>query len=1225
MQNPSARKASRLSDVEYLLLAHPEGFTQAEIARHLGVNRSTINRYLADLPKQIYIDTDGRWKIDRTGYLIDVRFNLHEALALHLAARLYATRMDRQNPHAAAALRKLSVALERLAPDISNHIRQSADVMDDISQRQDQRYIQVLEALSLAWAERMKVKIWHRTDQDGKGFSYVFAPYFIEAYAVGQSTHVIGLREPPGELRTFKIERIERIEVLRERYTIPSKFDPRELLSDAWGIWYTNHEPEEVVLRFHPHVAARVKETRWHRSEQVAELPNGWLEWRARIAEPKEMLPWIRGWGSDVEVVEPIKLRDAVIQEAIQMMKMYQLNPTDNKTSTSLLRCWGKTQNHGKDSRLFHPAVYHMLDVGYVAMELLGEAASPRWRIALARSFGCKPEEVIGWAPYLVALHDIGKLSDSFQGQNQNQKVRLQQEGLPFGRDNQLHHTVIGQVHTFFDTDDADTPRSMRLILRDAIGGHHGIFHSPSLPKEKQKLMQRDEPSIWAGLRKEAAALLRDFLFQQFPEGWSEPANRSSAVMILTGFTILCDWLGSDETYFSCQQDMDLSVYLRVSQTRAKEAVRQAGFLSTVTSHTGVAFRSLFHHLPEIRPLQAAIDEIPERLLSGPCLAIIEAPTGEGKTEAALALAHKIAKAQGSEELYYALPTTATSDQMFGRVQRYLHDLLGIDARVKLIHGQVFLTEDDLNVEPMENGVTFGNVDSLEWFGPKKRALLAPFGVGTIDQAELAALNTKHNALRLLGLAGKVLLLDEVHAYDTYMTTIIERLLSWLSALGTSVILLSATLPGARRTRLVQAFLGTETNFLGGVDVYPSLVVASHGEIYHANPPATQPQRQLNVTALSFPGEDPQEVDHQKAVWLLEQVKEGGCACWITNTVDRAQRIFEAVDRLAGCEVERMLLHARFPLNERHDIENALAERYGPTGEVGGNRPLRAIVIGTQVLEQSLDLDFDVMMTDLAPVDLLLQRAGRLHRHTRSRPVSHEQPRLYINLSVDKDGALQLREDQYIYPAYILRKTWLAISESSQLHLPEDYRRLVELVYTNDPPEAGSSLEKEWKELQMRQEKEAVEAITRLIPLPDPLESFCGKIANLTFEEDENKAGWRIAQTRLGEPSLTVIPLERSGSVVSCPGVEELFDLDERLPRRIQLALMRRSLRISNQPVLQAILQQNLVLPGMFNESELLKGSYPLWLENGCVDLNTSRGIFSLTLNPRLGLVIRKS
>jgi predicted DNA-binding transcriptional regulator YafY len=320
-------KADRLLKIEALLLAHPEGLNQAEIARRLGVNRSTILRNLADVPN-IYQEDDGLLRIDRTAYLVNVRLNLNEALALHLATRLLATRLDRQNPHAAAALRKLGISMEKLAPRISAHMLQSADVMDDpVFQRQDPVYLAALERLTLAWSEQRMVHVWHRHDE-GPLHEYDFAPYFIEPNAVGQSTYAIGLRQPPGAVRTFKIERLERVEIGHEHYELAPDFDPRAFLRSAWGIWYTEGEPVPVVLRFTGGVARRVKESRWHPSQELQDLPDGGLVWRAEIAEPREMLPWIRGWGAEVEVLEPEGLRNLLICEAQRLAQLYQVDLT---------------------------------------------------------------------------------------------------------------------------------------------------------------------------------------------------------------------------------------------------------------------------------------------------------------------------------------------------------------------------------------------------------------------------------------------------------------------------------------------------------------------------------------------------------------------------------------------------------------------------------------------------------------------------------------------------------------------------------------------------------------------------------------------------------------------------------------------------------------------------------------------------------------------------------
>jgi CRISPR-associated endonuclease/helicase Cas3 len=319
------KKIENLDNLVLLLLDHPKGLRKADIARKLGVHRSTAATYLDDLSTMgvpIYEISPHRFGIDRDDYEIELSLTMHESLAVHLATRLLTTRTDKHNPHAAGALRKLGHAIDRLAPLISKHLLQSADVIDGDHRRRDPIYLQALETLIRAWSLGQKVHLTHEMP-NGKVFDYDFAPYFIEPYAVGRTTHVIGRREPPGALRTFKIERIRTIELLDENYIIPDDFDPGEQLKDAWGIWYSNDEPVTVELKFSREVAKRVQETQWHHTEQIEELDDGTLLWRAQIAEPQEMVPWIRGWGSQVMVIKPEQLRDRIAGEARRLASLY--------------------------------------------------------------------------------------------------------------------------------------------------------------------------------------------------------------------------------------------------------------------------------------------------------------------------------------------------------------------------------------------------------------------------------------------------------------------------------------------------------------------------------------------------------------------------------------------------------------------------------------------------------------------------------------------------------------------------------------------------------------------------------------------------------------------------------------------------------------------------------------------------------------------------------------
>jgi CRISPR-associated endonuclease/helicase Cas3 len=892
--------------------------------------------------------------------------------------------------------------------------------------------------------------------------------------------------------------------------------------------------------------------------------------------------------------------------------------PTPSPSQDRVLRLWGKTDRSSDDANDFHPALYHMFDVGMVARALLSMRSSPRWKNYLARNLGANEDVLIHWLPWLVALHDIGKISAPFQEQSQSQRERLLEEGFSFGNrtwDNNPQHPWIGQLFIV----GLDLPYHICEVLKDSVAGHHGYF-APAGSQRQTRGMLRHEPEEWKVLRHGACEILRQRLASTDQIPWGEPANLSAAVMSLTGFIILCDWLGSDGSVFSICPRNGLEEYLPISEERAKIAVENAGFFGPVSSSAPITFSGLFPKFTPPRPLQSAIDEIPGELFNQPCLIVIEAPTGEGKTEAAMALARRIGMANGTDEFYYALPTTATSNQMFGRIQGYLYENLDFPTRTKLVHGQAFLFEDDLLLRPLGEDNQQTTQASLEWFSPKKRALLAPFGVGTVDQIELAALNVRHNALRMAGLSGKVVVIDEVHAYDVYMTTILRRLLEWLSALGTSVILLSATLPKDRRSELVQAYAGSGVE-LGHTDnPYPCIIVNGMKGSYRLTPPAYQMNRKIGIDHIHFGEQDVES----KAAWLLEAVEQGGCACWITNTVDKAQRLFQKINDLAEIEVDRMLLHARFPLEDRQRLEKQLSRKYGPDKL---NRPGKGIVIGTQVLEQSLDLDFDVMVSDLAPVDLLLQRAGRLHRHGKTqRPSLHRQPVLWINTERAVDGILLLGVDQYVYAEYILRKSWEVLLGLREIELPGDYRELIEAVYNRETPIPGGRLFEAWNELQIKESQAAGKAEMRLLPHPDPVDSFCGPAAGIRFEESEHESGWFIAQTRLGEESLTVVPLERYGSTACFfkDGQKVILSANQVPSRRMQFDLLRRSVHISHPKIVQYLRETAGEREKLFTDSELLRDCYPLWMTYNQTTIRTDSSSFLIRLDPLLGVLIKK-
>jgi CRISPR-associated endonuclease/helicase Cas3 len=931
-------------------------------------------------------------------------------------------------------------------------------------------------------------------------------------------------------------------------------------------------------------------------------------------------------------VLEPEGLREALVRETKLLARVYGMENSKEQDPmiSKLLRLWGKTPYRSQNPDEYHPAIYHMLDVGNVAQTLLSGKSSLRWRRVLANVFGTDEDSLADWLPWLVALHDIGKISEAFQEKNEAQKKRLMGEGVPFkknGWQGKPYHFDVSEAFILTIAESLSLPDGLRETWQAVVSGHHGWFCGNEMRGQTMRDLQV-ESQEWQKWRIEASELLKSALLRQPLVQWPTPPNISAATMALTGFTILCDWLGFGRE-FTMQPEMAWEDYLQTSVTRARRVVESVGFQRPSQSHAPTTFVELFpdSNLQPPRPLQIAIDEIPADLLTFPCLAIIEAPTGEGKTEAALALAHRLAQAHGTDELYYALPTMATSNQMYKRLKKHLIHRLGFpDGSIQLIYGQSFLMEDDED-DPLESALNLGEATdrpaAQTWIGADKRkSILMPFGVGTIDQAELAALHVRYVALRLAGLAGKVVILDEVHAYDTYMTTIVEMLLQWFSALGTSVILLSATLPKAQRAKLAQAYGVKLEPGDDRLNKYPSLFVASRADTppHYAQPKANQPDRRIKLDkGLCFSDDEPEA----KAAWLLKAVEHGGCACWITNTVERAQKLFEQLDKLSSPEISLMLLHASLPLDERLKREEELTALYGRDGK---RRPCKGIVIGTQVLEQSLDLDFDIMVSDLAPIDFLLQRAGRLHRHQRG---ERGLPCLYLNIKI-VDGKLELTDtDTWIYDEYLLRLTWAALETKSEINLPEDYRPLIESVYAAPEPMQDSPLRQAWEEMDLDRKSAREDADKQLIPVCSADYSFRVELTNPRRIDDENSAGYLAARTRREAESVTIIPLERTGNrvrFVTAKGKPVELNANQVAPPKMERQILRRMVRVSRKAALTALRQyqkDEKDVP-LFADSFHLSEYLPLWLTNGQKSLQQGNNTIHFRLDPKLGLVIEK-
>ncbi len=348
---------------------------------------------------------------------------------------------------------------------------------------------------------------------------------------------------------------------------------------------------------------------------------------------------------------------------------------------------------------------------------------------------------------------------------------------------------------------------------------------------------------------------------------------------------------------------------------------------------------------------------------------------------------------------------------MFGRALTFLENFLpDTPLDMQLVHGSASLAERI----PRLRGIDASTQESIEtsaWFSQRKRALLSPYGVGTIDQALFATLHVKHHFVRLWGLANRVVVLDEVHAYDTYTAGLIEALLSWLKTMNCSVVLMSATLPEKRRAAFLKAWGAEQVPEMA----YPRVLVAGRDGVAGEHVPS----RPLAPIAVSALPDDLETI----AVAALQQLSGDGCGVVIVNTVQRAQALYSRLKNEIDKGTDLLLFHARYPADERSEREQLVLEKFGGGETV--HRPGRALLVATQVVEQSLDIDFDFMITDLAPVDLLLQRAGRLHRHERKRPRQHTKPQLMVaGFQHDRMPELKQTAWGFVYDPYVLYRTW---------------------------------------------------------------------------------------------------------------------------------------------------------------------------------------------------------
>lgn len=749
-------------------------------------------------------------------------------------------------------------------------------------------------------------------------------------------------------------------------------------------------------------------------------------------------------------------------------------------------RYWGKAEKEGDT---YHLLPYHCLDVTAVGQVLLSKNSLLKKKLSLLS--GLNDTTCCYWMLMFLGAHDIGKFSVSFQCLRTDLLSHLQGERLARGysvrhdslghliwRDSLLRSSILPGM-----SKDMEYWEGMLENFSRSFAGHHGVPPRMTGPHGTRIRVSDYFEQVDIDAAKLFIADLHELVIKRYRpslDGVSpvDLYDRSKlASWLLAGFVVLCDWIGSNQSWFRyLDVPMPLDEYWEKNAIpKAEMAIRKAGIVCEPMVFGSATFNDVFPSLNTPTPLQRFVSQCPVTV--SPQLFILEDVTGSGKTEAALFLARRMMSEGAGNGIFFALPTMATSNAMFDRMvdnsvptqSPVYKGLFAPEATpsIVLTHTARHLSDlfmksvmsNDDNADEYEESESTATAQCTSWLADnRKKALLADIGVGTIDQALLAVLPSRFQSLRIFGLSGHILIIDEAHAYDPYMNTLVQNLLTFHAAMGGSAILLSATLP--RHTR--QAFLNSFAKGIGSnarvvqCDHYPLATRIDCVGSVEESPIEAMPQRQTSVTVKLIS-------DTDRIVRLIvESSNKGNCVCWIRNTVYDTITAYKILIEVLAAD-KLMLFHAQFVMGDRLGTEKVVKDTFGKESKGVARRS--KVLIATQVVEQSLDLDFDLLISDLAPMDLLIQRSGRLHRHVRDeegnllqrdKGKDRRKPARFIIHSpkpLKKVNGDWFREAfpkaAYVYPSHgCLWLTARILAQKKVIKMPDDARELVEAAYS---------------------------------------------------------------------------------------------------------------------------------------------------------------------------------
>jgi CRISPR-associated endonuclease/helicase Cas3 len=808
---------------------------------------------------------------------------------------------------------------------------------------------------------------------------------------------------------------------------------------------------------------------------------------------------------------------------AIEKPRTKTSNMIEQRGDT-IFEYWGKADPASLHEQKWHPLAYHCLDVAAVAASWWN--ASPTIQRTFLAAFGCtqlQQNQLRAWILFFTALHDLGKFDVRFQLKAPDalaaawRPLSNEDHGISPKDIKQFDHGWAGMAWAnqeylswLGQTDDDREIWEQWKPWLAAVTGHHGDFYTPHMPglslDTDEVIVEHDKKARQAFV----SALANIFLT---PEGLgfqdSPPFTSPSAQSLLAGFCSVCDWIGSNAGVFLYQKpdtDTALADYFAASmgKVHANDVLHRFGLLAKAMGYNGVS--ALLKSEESPRGIQVLVDSLP----TTPGLTLIEAPTGSGKTEAALAYAWRLLDQGVADSIVFALPTQATANAMLTRAEEFAVKVFG-DANVVLAHGKSNFNEAfrrlvDSGQRTTAQGKEDAAVQCAAWLASsRKRVFLGQIGVCTVDQVLLSVLPVRHKFVRGFGLNKSVLIVDEVHAYDAYMHGLLGEVLRCQKASGGSAILLSATLPAGVRAKLLEAW---ESSGIENAP-YPALWHATQGAASCTTvPDEHRPERREVMTeCLKLPGAFPND---EVIGRIIAAAESGARVAVVMNLVDDAQRLARILRGKTTIDVD--VFHARYRFLDRQAKEKAVTDNYGRKA----TRDKGRILVATQVVEQSLDLDFDWMLTQICPVDLLFQRLGRLHRHQREhRPAEFELPRCTVLSVEDDDYGLH----KLIYGnTRVLWRTEQLLAGAGRIVFPEAYREWIEQVYQRDDwADEPENIALDYDLFSVMQRTREADAL---------------RLTTMTAKAFRDEDAQVTALTRDGEMSLTVLPVQPGGRLL---------------------------------------------------------------------------------------------